>query len=362
MNRLIVAFILTFQLCVFVPVQTVAASDVGDILIGTVIEFTITKEYYKYMDNNMQEQYFQQYARKYGMTNNQELNKQLFRIVNRIQQAPGNDEARKRPVQAFVNAQQSMNAFRGVGNVISLNEGLWTHLTSEDEIAFITAHEIAHGSKQHLIRNLDKIIGWTLARQIFLAKNNPTLLNQILSWSAVNYILAKSATLPLEWEADNAAFTYATNAGYNPGAGAAAKAKMRAIYGDRTPNFFGEFLSPQDHPTFSQRIDNFMGKVTAYSGGAITTEKTLLGVAVKAKGETIFVPVKAYGQLQDERAYLIAGNLARLCHNEGNFATPFRVENGSVYNSFYKIVTPADGEPDAAEAAEKLNQVFNLQL
>lgn len=77
-------------------------------------------------------------------------------------------------------------------------------------------------------------------------------------------------TKKAEWEADNLAFDYCYQAGYNPGAGAALWERVIEKKGDTAGNFIGEIFSPNDHPGHKERRDNYEKKISALSGGRVT--------------------------------------------------------------------------------------------
>ena len=216
---------------------------------------------------------------------------------------------------------------------------------------FLLKRELGHGQGQHFLRSLDKILGVQLIASIYAAKNNNDL-SAILTWCATRLIVAKAVTLPQEWEADNRSFDYAVAAGYNPGAGAAGFVRVKARYGEPGRNILGELLSPSDHPTNSQRIANFAAKMTEYGRGNVTVDRG----AILIRGKPWFTPVGGNGQYAEERAYLIAGELAKVYHDP---ATPpaATAENGAVIMGGRIVVTPLAGEPAAAELAGAVNAI-----
>ena len=106
---------------------------------------------------------------------------------------------------------------------------------------------------------------------------------------AVNQIDTVAITKSAEWEADNLAFDYVINAGYNPGAAAAIWQRVEEKYGKSKSSFAGEIFSPSDHPTHQQRRENYVKKLFEYSGKHVTAEK---GV-VKVNGKALVKPAAA---------------------------------------------------------------------
>ena len=112
-------------------------------------------------------------------------------------------------------------------NYVSINRGLVRGLNMNvDEIAAVLAHEMTHGIEQHSAKNYAKAIAQQMgAMMIGMDANNPHVDWNKLS-GMVNYSIAKSITLPTEHEADKGGFFLMTSAGFNPGGGAAAMARM----------------------------------------------------------------------------------------------------------------------------------------
>lgn len=351
-GRKLLAALLVFMLLTSPPSSAVAAPQWLKDLGRATVEYVVVKEYFKYIDAHWGNHFLGEYRAAYGVSRDPSATAMLERVSGRIVASVRAREGIRSPFAFFVNSQQGINAFRGLGNVVSLNHGLFSGLNwHEDEVAFIVAHEVGHGQGQHFLRSLDKILGVQLIAGIYAAKNNNDL-SAILTWCATRLIVAKAVTLPQEWDADNRAFDYAVAAGYNPGAGAAGFVRVRAKYGEPGRNILGELISPSDHPTNSQRIANFAAKMTGYGRGNVTVDRGVILV----RGKPWFTPVGANGQYAEERAYLIAGNLARAYHDP---ATPLAatVENGAVIMGGRVVLTQLAGEPAAAELADAINAI-----
>lgn len=341
-----------------VPIKA-EAFDLGRALFNGTAEYIIVKEQYKHMDGDKdwQKHYFKEYQKECGVSDDQEAKTVLAAVEPRMLKAIQETEGIKHPFKIFINNSKDINAFRGVSNVISVNEGVFKALNyDEDEIAQILGHEMAHGNHQHLIKSLDKILGMSVIRQIYLAANDNTL-SQIFSYVAEKQVIAKSATLPNEWDADETGFKYAVQAGYNPGGLAAAHARIRSKCGDQARNWFGELLSPNDHPTFTQRVENGAKKITELSDGAVVVAGSPTEPVIMLKGQNFMSVRKNERQLADERAYLIAGNLARYFMENKTGLLPAYAENGEVKAGGRLLVKPAEDEASAEGLAELFNAI-----
>lgn len=103
---------------------------------------------------------------------------------------------------------------------MSVNIGAFWFLDyNEDKLAAVIAHELVHGQKEHPIKGAKKkmsvdFVMKTVGSEIGGANG---LAAQVVAVHAKN----TGVTKPNEWEADNIAFTYMADAGYNVGAPAA---------------------------------------------------------------------------------------------------------------------------------------------
>ena len=143
--------------------------------------------------------------------------------VNKI----GNDILAKMPPQPFtyrfyVVKQHVYNAFATPAGHIFINSGLLTALETEEELAGILAHEIAHVVSRHISQNIDRSpkIGLAtlagIAAGIFIgAGGSAALGNAVVAGSMA---AGQSATLAYsredELQADQLALEYLANAGY----------------------------------------------------------------------------------------------------------------------------------------------------
>ncbi len=129
-----------------------------------------------------------------------------------------------------------------------------------------------------------------------------------------DYSVAKNVILPAEYEADEGGFYLAASAGFNPGGGAAAMARMRYL-AEHPTDFdprYGE--EPYDHPDTDKREAKLAQMMTDYSGGHVEvrdrTEVWIDGsLLLKATCTS-----DAYDNTP-ENAYRIAGGAAKAFHD-----------------------------------------------
>lgn len=222
----------------------------------------------------------------------------------------------KKPYNYFVNNEKSFNAFCTVGHNLSVNIGTFDKLNyNENEIAFVVAHEIGHGQKQHPAAGVKRGLPLSLLAALY-SSQNPNAAS-IIGATLVNALgTARLVTLPMEKEADRLAFDYAVAAGYNVGGGAALWQHILERNGKESSGFASVF---NDHPTSVSRRDEYSRRITKWSGNAVKVEKDTGAITVQ--GKHFYTPAKTTSLSSAEQAYLIAGNLAAVYHNKANSRT-----------------------------------------
>lgn len=109
-----------------------------------------------------------------------------------------------------------LNAFAAPGGYVLLTKGLYQKLENEAQLAGVLAHEIAHVTKKHQLKVLQKqqLVGFGAGKlaEIF-AKDNKLAKKAIDSGAEIS---ARSLDKDAEFEADRMGMVLATRAGYEP--------------------------------------------------------------------------------------------------------------------------------------------------
>ena len=184
--------------------------------------------------------------------------KRVQAVANRlIPQAP-----RFRPDAASWNWEVNLikspelNANCGPGGKIIFYSGIIEQLKlSDDEIAAIMGHEMAHALREHSREAMSKAYGIELAKQgagAFLGLGDDSL---ALADTVVQYSLTLPNSRNNENEADLIGLELAARAGYDPNAAISLWRKMEAAGGSAPP----EFMST--HPSSSSRIASLQAAI-----------------------------------------------------------------------------------------------------
>ena len=342
------------------PVPTAhAGGSLGNIL-GTAIQAAAASQQvdamikrYDQTEEGRQE-LFAEYKKKYGVSDNAYRKQQLDDMMPRLTKgiAAVDSSITKKPYLYFINKQKTFNAFCSMGHVMSVNEGLYTMTEDQDEIAVVLAHEMGHGQKNHVASSMRKKLNVAIGAAMLGSAVGGSALTNIALNVLVNQIDTVSITKKDEWEADNLAFDYVINAGYNPGATAAIWQRVEEKYGKSKTSFAGEIFSPSDHPTHQQRRENYVKKLYEYSGKHVTAEK---GV-VKVNGKALVQPSAGEGKSGVERSYFVLGNLAAAYHNGHNKSNAYASGNTLMLGQQPIMVCNA-ADPSASDLAALLNRI-----
>ena len=274
-----------------------AESIIGAVIGGAVAANEMNQQikYYNTTEEGRQA-LFKELQEKYGVYYRWDLNNQLDRIFTNLTAAIGSMDATiyDRPYNYFINQQDQFNAFCTLGHNMSVNVGLYSYLSNEDEIAVVLAHEMGHGQKDHPAKGMKRSLGPAV-----LASATGTVLGAI----AANIWSGQGLTKPMEWEADNLAFEYIARSPYNPGATAAVW--QRVVYVNK---------------------------------------------------KVLVTPAAAGGMSSAERAYFVMGNLSAAYKN-GHAASGAYVDGRTVMLGAQPIISCTSGDQSPEEIANLLNNI-----
>lgn len=298
---------------------------------------------------------FSSYKEKYGVNYDGYLNGQLTDMMGQLTSAIGavDPTIHQKPYLYFINNDKSFNAFCSMGHVMSVNTGLYSMTSNPDEIAVVLLHEMGHGQKNHVVSSTRKKMQVAVAAGVVSGAAGSGMADLALN-ILVNQIDNVQIGKSDEWEADNLALTYLLNSNYNPGASAAMWQRVMDRSKTYKSSFVGEIFSPSDHPTHQQRRDNYAKRLTDLSGGNVTIDADKGMVKVGGKD---FVAPHAYGDMSaKERSYFVMGNLAAAFLHKQNLKDASS-QGSTVYLSNQPIMVSVNGDPSAAELAQKLNAI-----
>ena len=165
---------------------------------------------------------------------------------------------------------QDFNAFAVPGNVVGINVGLFNYAETEDEMASVIGHELAHLSQRHYARNLEHQKSQSLATMaallgsllIMAAGNADTGMAALTATQAAAMQNQLTFSRSQEEEADRIGMETLANANMNPAAMAHMFQHMLQLTRYRTD--LKEFAFLLTHPLTENRVSDALNKARLY--------------------------------------------------------------------------------------------------
>ena len=352
-----------------VPTTVEAASaGAAETLIGGAVAYAYVSTAFNKMDNSKegQEESLARAKKQTGYLEDSAAQARVQRIMKTLEASP----SVKRSYVVYANPSDDFNAFATVGRVMSVNKGA-LDLLDDDELAYVMAHEISHGEHKDIVNGLKKQVGLSTAVSLAAGGGGNAA---ILSNIAGNYMENQVFTMGQEKAADELGFKILSESPYNVGAAAASMAVLRNKYGDLYREGLNQVFSPNNHPKTSSRVKDNIDRMYTYSGNHVTVDNG----AVFVNGMNIYSPANSGRYTGEERAYFMAGKLARLYHNgqihqgSASYSGPTVTVAGqnivttpnadvalmvtNLNNSFVKAAGPAKGKQAAKPSKKKASK------
>ena len=318
-------------------------------------EYAYLNKQVSYLDNKGRDEYMGQIKDKYGVNTDPTANAMLGRIMTRLSDAVAltDDSIVKKPYNYFVNNDKSFNAFCTLGHNMSVNIGAFTKLNyNEDELAFVIAHEMGHGQKNHPAAGVKRALPLSILGALYASQNQNTA-SSVGAALVTTIGTAKWVTKPMESQADKLAFDYAVAAGYNVGAGAALWQHILEQNGSKSSGFAELF---NDHPTSISRRNSYNKKITEWSRNQVkVNEETGL---ITVAGKPFYTPAKTANMSPQEQAFLIAGNLSAVFHDGGQREAVWTNSNNILLVGEQPVMS-LDGVAEAGTLDKKLRDILS---
>lgn len=289
-----------------VPVGTAMAASWWQTLAYGAAAMTLAKQQLTKMDDGAKQQMLANTQAKTGVVAGEAYGDRLEGIQRNIV-ATGMIE---RQYDVYANPSEDLNAFETIGGVISVNKGMMDAL-NDDELAFTLCHEMQHGEKRHAVNGILKSIGIATLVDVALG-GDLNVLDVLLGSVAVNYIDNEVVTMDQEKEADAHGFDVFKNTQYNVGGAASSMQLVYEQYGELYQEGFKRIINPNNHPQMTSRIEKLAFRMSYWSGNHVQVG----GDVVYVNAQPVIQPVPTEAYSARRRAFLAAGNLARVTHNE----------------------------------------------
>ena len=340
------------------------SNAIGSIVLVSA-QYSMLNKQVAYLDGKGRGEYLDQIKGQEGVNEDPEAigatnyprqvdNAMLDRVMGRLSGAIAKTDPsiEKNPYHYFVNNSTKFNAYCTLGHNVSVNIGLFTTLNyNEDEVAFVLGHELGHGEQHDPANGVKRTFPIALLAAVAGSQSN--MLEAVGTNLLANLGSAKLVTLPMEKKADELGFTYATEAGYNPGAGSALWQRVMEKMGNNRETFLGTIFMPSDHPNNGSRRDKYTKRMYEYSGKHVNVDKKTGAILVNKKNLGL---VRPGGDMSSrERTYLVAGSLARVYHEQPSVQPSAEQDGSDLYFGGRRIMSLQYGD-DGAAWVEKLNK------
>lgn len=143
---------------------------------------------------------------------------------------------------------EEINAFCAFSGEIYVFKGLIEECEKPEELAAVLAHEIGHGQKRHVVKNLIRELGITTLT-VIISGGDPVIIEQV-----AKAVISSSFSRKMEYEADDFAFDLLQNANINPQHLTAFFISLQS----KKDHFIPEWLST--HPALDKRIERLAAK------------------------------------------------------------------------------------------------------
>ena len=223
----------------------------------------------------------------------------VFRLVNHSQ-------LKDRRVDLVIVDNPTINAFAVPGGVIGVHNGLLLYAQSEDELATVLAHEIAHLSQRHFSRRVEfakKQQPLTLATMLasfvlMAAAGGDAGLAALSAAQAAAQDSALRYSRGNEAEADRVGMQTLVAAGMDPHAAPAMFERMLQASRYATGNRIPEFL--RTHPLSESRIADTRNRARQYPKQIRTTDLTYQLMRARVINQLAETPEEAIRKFRSE--------------------------------------------------------------
>ena len=198
--------------------------------------------------------------RRYGMP---VKDKALQEYVNLVGNAVARNSGRPNIPYNFVVVDSPLqNAFSCPGGIIFVSSGLLKTIQSEDQLAGILAHEVAHVGHKHALKSIQRAQFFNGVGKITAAtmegKKGKEFENMI--GGLQDTLFDKGLDQNMEFEADTSAMDTAYRTGYDPNGLVQVLKELKRIQSKSTQK--GSWFST--HPPLGQRIQNCQDQLRRY--------------------------------------------------------------------------------------------------
>ncbi|MGV8932817.1 MAG: M48 family metalloprotease [Luteimonas sp.] len=296
----------------------------------------------------------------------------LRSLGNRLGAASDNP---KQDFTFFMMKDRQVNAFATVGGYVGVNAGLVLVAESEDEVAAVLGHEIAHVTQSHVLRSVERAQRDSIP--ILLAMLGAIAIAQSGSSSSGNAAMAAMAsaqgiaaqrqinyTRSNESEADRLGIRTLVRSGYNPDAMAEMFERMQALERsnrggekERTPDYL------MSHPVTTTRVAEAKQRAATIAASEArftptfsSSDNPLLPAALQLTAAPSGVDTIQYGWVRERLRVLSASTPAAAIHEYERMLRSAPLNDAQRYGLAYARLLDGRGQAAADDLAPLLEK------
>ena len=181
---------------------------------------------------------------QYDVVTDVDVNERARRVLDRITAV-----CDRKDIVYFIKVldKDTMNAISLPGGYVYIFKGLYDELKTDDQIAGVVAHEVAHITARHAVKRIQNAYGAMILQG--LATQSNTKVAQGVNFALIS--LFSEYSQQDEFEADRLGVKYLKKAGYDPNAMVQVLVKLRE---DQEKDPAREYSYWRTHPFIPQRI------------------------------------------------------------------------------------------------------------
>ena len=287
----------------------------------------------------------EQRKKRTGVYNNYAYQMRAKRIVDDLTKS----KLVKRTYEVYVNPEEEFNASMALGRVMTINKGTMDML-DDDALAAVIGHELGHGEHKDSVNGAKKSA--VLSTALSAATYNSGDIGLVAAGVAENYLENQVFSVSQEKKADEFGFELLADSSFNVGGAAVAMEVIKNKYGELYTDGITQVIAPNNHPKTSQRILDNLKRLEEFSGKHVKVDKNIVFI----NGKSVYEGTQSGKYTPTMRAYLVAGKLARLYHD--NTIGGARVDGTTVAIGSTNIVTMPNYDA-AFEIAKNMNAAIS---
>ena len=235
----------------------VLGSFAGLFLAKGTIAHSIAKKLPPDIEEKLGESAYSQISLGAKRIHDPEIQEQLHQLLAPLMAAIPED---RYEFQFHIFDNKELNAFAMPGGFVVIHSGLLLEVDQPEEILGVLAHEIAHVTEQHSVRNIIESTGLLLVVQTFFG--DMTGLAAIMTDGGAQ-LLQKSFSRTFEEDADDVGLQFLANANINP---EGLIGLLQLLMEEQNKTIYGKAMDKMawlsTHPTTDDRIQTLRKKIS----------------------------------------------------------------------------------------------------